>query len=95
LAIKWQFDDKCFPTQLAVSLVVFVACEEEEEDPLTKYMYCLFVETPCTEEQVAQLQMQMAALLATIDEEEAMGLGGFPDLQVHITAQITNNVRLN
>lgn len=42
-------------------------------------MYCLFVETPCTEEQVAQLQMQVAALMATIDEKEAMGLGGFPD----------------
>lgn len=63
-----------------MSLVVFVACEEEEEDPLTKYMYCLFVETPCTEEQVAQLQMQVAAFVATIDEKEAMGLGGFPDI---------------
>ncbi len=45
-------------------------------------MYCIFVEKACTDEQVAQLQMQLAAYVATIDDKEAMGLGGFPDDKV-------------
>ncbi len=46
-------------------------------------MYCIFFEKACTDKQVAQLQMQLTAYVATIDDKKAMGLGGFPDDKVY------------
>ena len=63
----------------SVVVVVFGAAAHEEEDPLSTYMHCLFVEKGCTDAQVAQLQMQVAGYVATIDDQEALGLGGPPD----------------
>lgn len=64
---------------LSVVVVFGAAAHEEEEDPLSTYMHCLFVEKGCTDAQIAQLQMQVAGYVATIDDQEALGLGGPPD----------------